>query len=124
MQTICPKCKVGFDLEKVEKEKFKLEGRQSMWLTYFDCPVCKQRIFVQLDNEETNAILNDLTKIVARVAKYKKSGFDIPKKLQSKYSKSTQKLNELRTELIKKYNNYWFECEKDKHTVKVMFYKV
>ena len=119
----CKKCESAIDLHEVgvKKEIFKFEGRQSMWLTYFDCPVCGERYFCQIDNEESNSKLNEVTTIIARIARYKKSGRAIPKKLQSKYNRYSEELRELRKALAEKYNNCWFE-DAQKHSLKVKFY--
>lgn len=120
----CNDCKSTIDLSIVEikKQIFKFEGRQSMWLTHFDCPNCKKTIFCQIDNAETNAILQELTTLIARIARYRKRGQTIPQKLQSKYNRNSKKLNSLRSELLRTYNNQWFEDE-NKHSIKVRFVK-
>ena len=110
----------NFSNVKVEKEKYKFEGKESMWLTHFDCPKCNERVFCQIDNEKTNSLVNDLVKILSRITRCKKNGRDIPKKLQSKYEKNSQELSRLRKEMMKKYNNQWFEDENG-HTMKVRF---
>lgn len=117
----CPECKNNFDVESAKKERFKFEGKKFLWLTYVDCPNCGKRIFCQIDNEETNRIINDISKLLCRILRYKRNGQGIPKKLQSKYNRSSEDLKRIRKDLVAKYNNQWFEGE-DKHTWKVKVY--
>lgn len=91
-----------------------------MWLTYYDCPKCRERVFCQIDDEVTNSFLNDLVKIMARIVRYNNRGQTPPKKLQSKYNLISQTLRGKRAELIGRYNGSWFEDE-NMHTWKVNF---
>lgn len=118
----CPECKKHFNAEKAEKERFLFEGKEPFWLTYVDCPECKKRIFCQIDNAQTNGILIESTKLLARILRYKKNNEVIPKKVRAKYDKYSGELKAIRNSLVKRYNNGWFEDE-HKHTWKVRFYR-
>lgn len=89
-----------------------------MWLTYFDCPKCGKRTFCQIDDEVTNSLLRDLTRVIARIAKYNRNGQTPPKKLQHKYDTISGMLRSKRTELLETYNGSWFEDE-NMHSWKV-----
>lgn len=91
-----------------------------MWITHYDCPKCGRIHYCQIDNEKTNSLLVETGKILARVAKYKSKSQDIPKKLQSKYSKNSKDLASTRRQLMTQYNNQWFE-DADGHSIKMEF---
>lgn len=108
----CIDCKEKITItpSNLKKEKYHFEGKQSMWLwlTHYDCPQCGRIHYCQI------------SKILARVAKYKGKGQTIPRKLQSKYKNSSKDLTLLRNKLMKEYHNKWFE-DSGGHTFKVEF---
>lgn len=121
----CIDCKEKITVtpSNLKKEKYHfVEGKQSMWLwlTHYDCPQCGRIHYCQIDNEQTNALLIETSKTLARVAKYKGKGQTIPRKLQSKYKNSSKDLTLLRNKLMKEYHNKWFE-DSGGHTFKVEF---
>lgn len=118
----CIDCKekIAVTTSNLKKEEYRFEGKQSMWITHYDCHKCGRIHYCQIDNEKTNSLLVETGKILARVAKYKSKSQDIPKKLQSKYSKNSKDLASIRMQLMKQYNNQWFE-DADGHSIKVVF---
>lgn len=118
----CIDCKEKITItpSNLKKEEYRFEGKQSMWLTHYDCPKCGRIHYCQIDDVSTNALLIETSKILARVARYKSRGQTIPKKLQSKYSKNSKDLTLLRNKLMKEYHNKWFE-DSEGHTFKVEF---
>lgn len=118
----CIDCKekIAVTPSNLKKEEYRFEGKQSMWLTHYDCPKCGRIHYCQIDDVKTNQLLVEGSKILARIAKFKKRGQGIPKKLQSKYSKNSKDLASTRRQLMKQYNNQWFE-DADGHSIKVEF---
>lgn len=118
----CIDCKekIAVTPSNLKKEEYRFEGKQSMWITHYDCPKCGRIHYCQIDNEKTNSLLVETGKILARVAKYKSKSQDIPKKLQSKYSKNSKDLASTRRQLMTQYNNQWFE-DADGHSIKMEF---
>lgn len=118
----CIDCKekITITASELKKEEYRFEGKQSMWLTHYDCPKCGRIHYCQIDDVSTNALLIEASKILARVAKYKNKGQTIPKKLQSKYSKNSKDLTLFRNKLMKDYHNKWFE-DSEGHSFKVEF---
>lgn len=118
----CIECKEQFTIDSsiVKKEEYKFEGKQSMWLTHYDCPKCGRTHFCQIDDQNTNRLLVEATKIMARIAKCKQHGQGVPKKLQLIYKKNSTDLAVSRTKLMKQYSGCWFE-DADGHTTKVEF---
>lgn len=100
----CPECDHEFHVSQdVVNEEMRLEMSQlkSEWmtingksyrLTWYDCPSCGLRIFVQGDDWRTEKILNKCIDVVTRMNDKNTHRFDNEKK-QSGY------LNKLRTDL-------------------------
>lgn len=118
----CIDCKekIAVTPSNLKKEEYRFKGKQSMWITHYDCPKCGRIHYCQIDNVSTNALLIETSKILAKAAKYKSKGQTIPKKLQSKYSKNSKDLASTRRQLMTQYNNQWFE-DADGHSIKVEF---
>lgn len=118
----CIDCKekIAVTPSNIKKEEYKFEGKQSMWVTHYDCPKCGRIHYCQIDDVKTNHLLVEGSKILARIAKFKKRGQGIPKKLQSKYKRNSSDLALSRRKLMQKYNNQWFE-DADGHSIKVEF---
>lgn len=105
----CENCKKNFPVSSEQapnslthKKEFISNG-QSIFLTYYDCPHCGKRHFVQIDDksslQELVRVKNEFTKLaVAR-----KKGKEIPKKQSDKFKKSRQHLSDYRTSLMKEF---------------------
>lgn len=100
----CEECEQHFDVglhTKVKKEEFidrdAKDAGQKIWLTYFDCPHCGRRYFVQVDTIETNRLLLEITKLVGKTLRAKKAGKSA--KLKNKQTKYKYKYKELETDL-------------------------
>ena len=72
LEVICDDCKTKFAInpDMIHKEKRNFNG-ESIWLTYYDCQVCKKRYFVQIDNVITNKMFADCAKQMIRLSKKK-----------------------------------------------------
>lgn len=118
----CIDCKekIAVTPSNIKKEEYRFEGKQSMWVTHYDCPKCGRIHYCQIDDVKTNQLLVEGSKILARIAKFKKRGQGIPKKLQSKYSKNSKDLASTRRQLMTQYNNQWF-VDADGHSIKMEF---
>lgn len=112
--------KITVSSDNLKKEEYRFGGKQSMWITHYDCPKCGRIHYCQIDDETTNSLLIETTKMLAKIAKCKSKQQDIPKKIQSKYSKNSKDLAASRIKLMKQYNHQWFE-DSDGHSVKVEF---
>lgn len=101
----CQKCNARFVLNnnivKYQKE-FKVEDGQSIYLTYYDCPSCGRRHWVQIDDSESIRMLREHRKQFIRLSKQKKSGKIISKKQSAKFAKNQEDLSNYRIELMKK----------------------
>lgn len=112
--------KIMVSSNNLKKEEYHFEGKQSMWITHYDCPKCGRVHYCQIDNETTNSLLIETTKMLAKIAKYKSKQQGIPRKLQSKYSKNSKDLAASRIKFMKQYNHRWFE-DVNGHSIKVEF---
>lgn len=84
------------------KRKYEVNG-QSIYLTYYDCPKCGRRHFVQIDSNYTLDMLKNVTKQFAKLSVMKRQGKHIPQKQSDKFKRARQHLAESRTNLMKKY---------------------
>lgn len=81
------------------------ESRQSILITYFDCPECEKTHFVQIDNGKTLSIKRDNIKMFRRLSKLRIDDKAIPKQQSEKFEKLREKLTKERQELMKQYEN-------------------
>lgn len=105
----CEDCKKRFPVSSEQapnslthKREFKV-NEQSIFLTYYDCPHCGKRHFVQIDDansiEELKLVTNEFYKLTAM----KKKGKSISKKQSEKFKKSRQHLSDYRMNLMKEF---------------------
>lgn len=107
----CEDCKHKFMINSEQapnsltnKKEYKIDG-QSIFLTYYDCPSCGRRHYVQIDDESSLRILREVTSQFAKLAIKRKRGSDIPQKQTVKFNKSRKHLSNYRLTLMKKYAN-------------------
>lgn len=120
--TECIECKTKFQINSsnVVKKEFEADDGNHLWITYYDCPECGRRHYVQIDNVVTNGVLIDLTKKMGKIAICKKNGLKVSQKLQKDFEKTKQHLAELRNQLMKQYQEHDFTAA-DGHVEKVVF---
>lgn len=104
----CEDCKEKFSASNNQvqvinhKREFKVNG-QSIFLTYYDCPHCGKRHFVQIDDESS---LQELTRVSIEFRKLtvmRQKGKIISKKQSEKFKKARQHLSDYRTNLMKEF---------------------
>lgn len=104
----CFKCKEKFTVSKentVFEKQYKGKNGQTIFITYFDCPKCQERHYVQIDNNSTLDIKKETMKMFAVVSAKKLAGKSIPKQQLSKFEKLRKKLSDRRFELMNQYND-------------------
>lgn len=102
----CKECQSVVDITKQQTTfnvSHKTKDGQTIFLTYFDCPVCKARHYVQVDNRQTSELRKSVSTLAARSIAAKRKGKKIPEKQKEKFKKQTNKLKALRFELMKKW---------------------
>lgn len=105
----CESCKQKFPVSQdqapnslTHKKEFTSNG-QSIFLTYYDCPLCGKRHFVQIDDKESlQELVRITTEFRALMAKRKK-GKKISKSQSEKFKKSRQHLSDYRMNLMKEF---------------------
>lgn len=104
----CKVCNAKFDIgadSKVQvshKKEFKVNG-QSIFLTYYDCPSCGKRYFVQIDDSNSLRELWKVKKQFTELAIARREDKEILKKQSEKFKKARQHLSDYRTKLMKEY---------------------
>lgn len=105
----CENCKKHFPISIdmapnaiAHKKEFVVNGK-SIFLTYYDCPECGKRHFVQIDDTKS---MQDLVKIKQQFVAFaiaRKKGKVITKKKSEKFKKARQDLSAHRINLMKEF---------------------
>lgn len=102
----CRKCKHEFDIRQNVRHNvaYKDQEGRSILLTYYDCPSCGMRHFVQADNSASVGMLIAVRKDVAQIANARNRGRKIPAKMQDRYKKHNRHLDVYRTKLMREWS--------------------
>lgn len=84
------------------KKEYQAKGR-SIYLTYYDCPSCGRRHFVQIDDNRTLEILKANQRMFTKLAAKRLRDKPIPQSQSDKYKKHTKHLCDCRTQLMKEF---------------------
>ena len=84
------------------KRKYEVNG-QSIFLTYYDCPKCGRRHYVQIDDATSLNKLKQVSRQFVKLAVLKKKDKEIPQKQSAKFKKARQNLSDYRMNLMKEY---------------------
>ena len=105
----CEDCKQKFPVTQdqapnslTHKKEYKSNG-QSIFLTYYDCPNCGRRHFVQIDDVSSLQELVRVTNEFKSLAIKRQKGKTISKKQSDKFKKSRQHLSDYRINLMKEF---------------------
>lgn len=105
----CEKCEKTFYVSTenapnslTHKKEYKING-QSIFLTYYDCPHCSKRHFVQIDDATSLEMLSGVTKEFCKLAAKRKRGIKVSKRQLEKFTKSRQYLSDYRMNLMKEF---------------------
>lgn len=103
----CEECKEKFSVTSetssvTHKREFRVDGR-SIYLTYYDCPKCGRRHFVQIDDEKSLELLEANEKQFAHNAVIKTRGQKLRKKKVDQYKDTQKHLANYRRELMKEF---------------------
>lgn len=102
----CENCEHIFIIssENVSYQKeFKIENGQSIFLTYYDCPECGRRHWVQVDTPRTIEMLREQQKQFLRLSKIKARGETVSKKQSEKFAKTQKNLVKTRNNLMEEF---------------------
>ena len=105
----CESCKKRFPITQEQasnsithKKEFIVKG-EKIFLTYYDCPECGYRHFVQIDDETS---MQELTRVkieFGKLAAKRRKGKEISKRQSEKFKNSRQHLSEYRRNLMTKF---------------------
>lgn len=105
----CEDCKHKFEITFGEavnhvthKKEFNVNGK-SIYLTYYDCPSCGRRHYVQIDDAASLSRLNEVKRMFVKLSVAKNKGKEIPQKQLAKFKKARQHLSDYRMNLMKEY---------------------
>ena len=105
----CECCKQKFPVTQdqapnsiTHKKEFNINGK-SIFLTYYDCPSCGRRHFVQIDDETSLNKLKEAKKMFVKLCVAKSKGKEIPQKQSAKFKKTRQYLSDYRMKLMKQF---------------------
>lgn len=106
----CEGCDKVFEVNggNIVNREFNVNGR-SIFLTYYDCPKCKRRHFVQIDDAKSKQMLVGVSTTFAKLAAVKQKGKAIPKKQSGKFKKARQNLSDYRMALMKEFTGEWIK---------------
>lgn len=94
---------LGVEANDVQYKKKYVVNRQSIYLTYYDCPKCGRRHFVQIDNDYTLSLLYTVAKQFAKLSATKKQDKAVSQKQLDKFKRTQKYLADGRRNLMKKY---------------------
>lgn len=105
----CEDCKEKFPITQdqgpnslTHKKEFDVNGK-SIFLTYYDCPSCGRRHFVQIDDKYSLGELMKVKRMFIKLSVMKREGKEISRKQSAKFKKARQHLSDYRTNLMKEY---------------------
>lgn len=123
----CEDCGTKFRISSQEaighvqhKKEYRVNER-SIFLTYYDCPSCGRRHFVQIDDSRTLEILKTNSRLFVKLAAKRSNDKDIPKKQLDKYKKTTQHLRDCRMALMKEFTGVMLHDDETGKNFKLIF---
>lgn len=107
IKAICQRCKETFDVSGenlVYQKEFVVYDGQSIFLTYFDCPKCGRRHFVQIDDQKSKELLERCKRDFVSLSIAKSKGQSNKKNRKKKFDAERKYLSEFRNKLAKEYS--------------------
>lgn len=99
----CVKCDTVIDVGiSLKNKNFNKDGK-TICLTYFDCPKCGERKFVQIDDETSLAMLDSVKKTFIRFACRKRRGKKIPRIENNRFEEARSRLSTYRFDLMQQF---------------------
>lgn len=73
---------------------------------YWTCPTCKEKMYVQFDNEETKELVHQISTVMRKIMISKSKKKKVPSSLREEYTSLNDSLNKVREKLSEKYKDY------------------
>lgn len=100
----CENCKAPIQIKSELKYQKEFNVNNNIiYLSFYDCPKCKKRHFVQIDNNNTLKMLVESKKYFKLLAKAKLNYDTLSKKKIKRFNSIRNQLNNSRYELMKEY---------------------
>lgn len=101
----CEDCHKKFSVTRgiLHNKQYEVKG-QSITLTYYDCPDCGRRHFVQIDSNYTLDLLKGCKKQFVKLSVMRHKDKPISQKQQTKFKNARQHLADSRMNLMKKFD--------------------
>lgn len=103
----CQNCGKRFEVssgnEVVQHKKEFKANEQSIFLTYYDCPECGRRHYVQIDTVQTLQELKEVERMFIKLSVAKTKGKQPPQSQSAKFKKAREHLAQSRTDLMKQF---------------------
>lgn len=104
---------IGMDnamIAVTHKKKYEVNGR-SIFLTYYDCPKCGRRHYVQIDDSKSMQMLRESSRTFVRLAAKRKNNKPISQNQSAKWKKQQQYLSDYRKKLMAEFTGTTFAEE-------------
>lgn len=106
----CEACGERFRLNEGDVElkygvPYTTKGGRSIFITYYDCPKCGRRHYVQIDDVRSRYMKKETSLMFRKLSKKRMDGKDIPKSQNEKFKKLNNRLEDYRFGLKKEFNN-------------------
>lgn len=104
---------IGEDAVKVyHNVPYKMPDGKRFWITYYDCPKCEKRHYVQIDDVRSNQMKKQVSILFKKLSKKRLEYKDIPKQQNERFKKLNKDLEDYRFELKKKFDGKVFVSER------------
>lgn len=97
-------CNEAAESKIVQREFYNKSDDKSIFLTYYDCPKCNRRHYVQIDDFKSLNKLKDVKRQFIKLAVLKKKNKEIPKTQLLKFEKARKDLSSYRRKLMCLYD--------------------
>ena len=98
-------CNEAAESKIVQREFYNKSDDKSIFLTYYDCPKCNRRHYVQIDDFKSLNKLKDVKRQFIKLAVLKKKNKEITNMQLLKFEKARKDLSSYRINLIRLNNN-------------------
>lgn len=103
----CEDCRDKFEINSKNwtmhfKRKYEING-QTIFLSYYDCPKCNRRHYVQIDTIQTLQELKEIERMFIKLSVAKKKGKQPPQSQSAKFKKAREHLAQSRIDLMKQF---------------------
>ena len=109
----CSRCKKEFtvggeEVEVLQRDVQNYVDGKIVTITYFRCPECNAEHVVQLDDEYTKDLLEQITALFKSKVMYSRAGKKVTNKMKKEFKQKRALLTEYRHGLMTKYNGTSF----------------